>query len=215
MTKLYIQATEDDVSDFINYFDELIKKHSKQKEMLELDISQLNQSLDQTTDNDHKSRELLHSTIKGKQNELRNIEWIIDRINHKKYFITQTSSNKTRDKSESYIFVEYIKPATFDKFTDEEVIERAKTELEIHVKNIIRGHSRAGVNCTPLSGNDLGRILRSAYNPLDGDRVKFQELLNSNLYSLVATGESSKELKMKALIETEESVDMRGDKIAG
>lgn len=201
--RMFIQATEDDIDGFLEFFDEIEKKRIKERDALIEEIRELNNTLRKVDILDKSTREMVETEIIKKEKMLENIEWIIERNRHKREFVRATTPTETYDRFESYIFTEYKhdNAAFGHELTLDEIIKKAQDELETQIKGIIRGHVACGVECIPLSSDELAQIMRTTFNPLDGDKFKIKNALKSDMFVYNATADNIETLRKKAILE--------------
>lgn len=200
--KLFIQADQDNIESFINGYEDLIERYMSEYRSLEKDIKELERTYEQLSKEDGTGRALVERELNNKRKKLKNNEYIVKRIEHKKHYLHSTTVTDKRNINESYILLDYqINEDIFgESLTIEQKIEKARKELITKLNSVINNHSRAGVECVPLSGEELGEILRSTYNPLDGDKTSFRQLLQSNLYATHITGPDENTVKLEAFL---------------
>lgn len=207
--KLFVQATEDNIEPYIEEFEKNRDRYLKQAGDLKVEVQQLYRTLEEVKVDDMKAKEMVVAEIQKKEKMLDNIDWIVRRNETKEHYVKATASTEKRDKYESYVIAEYFHDdlAFGVDLEKEEIFQKAIKDLDIKIKAITRGYARSGVECTRLTGLECAQLLRTTFNPLDGDVYKVEQLLNSDMYVYAATADNEKTVNMKAVLEELEGTE--------
>lgn len=186
-----------DLEHTLNRYEEAYKKICTKLEKAQERLKEMNKVLKDTPDMQESRKKLYISEIENTRREISALNFRKFHIEDEIRYINENNGVAAAPLvTSTYVFDWFYNPNQFSvELTDEEILKRAKNELNAMANAKIHALSQAGVKAKRCTTNELIDMCRRHSQPISAERYKLRDVLRSSYFDDITTSDCLEQVK--------------------